>query len=110
MKTRIEVLPQVADFVASLPPEPRRTIRLALRDLEQWRGEIAPLRGRLEGYCRLKVARWRVVFRCEAAADGQVIQCVFAAPRPIVYEVFRPIAATEGIGVRTSVRAARRER
>lgn len=97
MKTRVEVLPQVAAFVAALPPEPRRALRTALRQLADWRGDIAPLRGKLEGFYRLRVDRWRVVFCCRADAQGQVIQCVFAAPRQLVYEIFRPIAGTEGL-------------
>ncbi len=82
---RVEVSTQVADFVKRLPPEPRRLLRRALRDLAKEKGDIKPLEGPLDGYCRLRVAGYRVVF--SYAASGR-IQCVFAERRSIVYEVF----------------------
>ena len=44
---RIEVLPQVYDFLRTLAPEPRRTLRLAIRGLQNWFGDIKPLEGDL---------------------------------------------------------------
>jgi len=82
---RVEVSTQVADFVKRLPPEPRRLLRRALRDLAKEKGDIKPLEGPLDGYCRLRVGGYRVVL--SYTASGR-IQCVFAERRSIVYEVF----------------------
>jgi mRNA-degrading endonuclease RelE of RelBE toxin-antitoxin system len=81
---RVEVSAQVADFVKRLPPEPRRRLRRALRDLEKEKGDIKPLEGPLDGYCRLRLGGYRVVL--SYTVSGR-IQCVFAERRSIVYEV-----------------------
>lgn len=96
MKTCVEVLPQVIEFVSALPPEPRRALRKGIRGLEKWRGDIRPLRAELEGYHRLRVGRWRVVVRTEATAEGRVIRCVYAAPRALACEALSQVIATEG--------------
>jgi hypothetical protein len=45
MKTKVEISDQVLNFVRSLAPEPRRSLRLALRGLEDERGDIKQLEG-----------------------------------------------------------------
>ncbi len=70
---KVEVAAQVADFVKRLPPEPRRRLRRALRDLEKEKGDIKPLEAPLDGYCRLRVGGYRVVLSYTA---GGRIQCV----------------------------------
>ena len=55
MKTKVELSEQVLNFVRSLAPEPRRTLRLGQRGLEQERGDIKQLEGELAGWCRLRV-------------------------------------------------------
>ncbi|MGH9380112.1 MAG: type II toxin-antitoxin system RelE family toxin [Thermoanaerobaculia bacterium] len=80
----VEISEQVAEFVRRLPPEPRRRIRRALRDLARERGDIKPLEGPLEGYCRLRIGAYRIVF---SYAPQQTIQCVFAERRSLVYEL-----------------------
>ena len=63
MKTKVEISDQVLNFVRSLAPEPRRSLRLALRGLEDERGDIKQLEGDLAGWCRLRVTSYRVIFR-----------------------------------------------
>jgi len=82
MKVRLS--PQVVDFVRSLAPEPRRTIRLALRDLEK-EGDIKPLEGPLQDYCRLRIGSYRIILSYRTL---RTLECVFAGRRSIVYEVF----------------------
>jgi mRNA-degrading endonuclease RelE of RelBE toxin-antitoxin system len=82
---KVELSPQVVDFVRRLPPEPRRRLRLALRGLTNEKGDIKRLESPLEAYCRLRVDGYRVVIHY---AIGGAIQCVFAERRSIVYEVF----------------------
>jgi mRNA-degrading endonuclease RelE of RelBE toxin-antitoxin system len=81
---RVVLAPQVVDFVRRLPPEPRGRLRRALRDLQKERGDIVPLEQPFEGYCRLRVGGYRVVF---AYGKRQTIECVFAERRSVVYEL-----------------------
>jgi len=75
---------QVVEFVRRLPPEPKRRLRRALRDLGRSRGDIKPLEAPLEGYCRLRVGGYRIVF---AYGTRDTIECIFAEQRSIVYEL-----------------------
>jgi mRNA-degrading endonuclease RelE of RelBE toxin-antitoxin system len=81
---KVDLAEQVVDFVRRLPPDPRRRLRRALRDLARERGDLKPLEGPLEGYCRLRVGAYRVVV---SYASRRTIQCVFAERRSIVYEL-----------------------
>jgi len=63
MKTRVELDPQVADFVRSLAPKPRRRLRESLRGLEEQKGDLQQLEGDLTGYARLRVGSYRVIVR-----------------------------------------------
>lgn len=76
---------QVVDFIRRLAPEPRRQLRVALRELANGRGDIKPLEGPLQDYCRLRVGRHRVIVSYGTPGS---IDCVFAEHRSIVYEVF----------------------
>jgi mRNA-degrading endonuclease RelE of RelBE toxin-antitoxin system len=80
---KVEFSEQVVDFVRRLPPEPRRRLRRALRDLGRERGDIKPLEAPLERYCRLRVGAYRIVF---SYSTRGTIHCVFAERRNIVYE------------------------
>lgn len=85
---KIEVEQQVLDFVGSLAPEPRRLIREALRKLEQEKGDIRALEGELEGFYRLRVGRYRIIFCYQRERRVRQIRCVYAAHRTLIYEVF----------------------
>jgi mRNA-degrading endonuclease RelE of RelBE toxin-antitoxin system len=81
---KVEVSPQVVDFVRRLPPEPRRRLRRALKELAREKGDIKRLEGPLDAYCRLRVDGYRII----VFYAGRSIQCIFAERRSIVYEVF----------------------
>ena len=91
MKTRIELDPQVADFVRSLAPDPRKRLREALHGLEQERGDIKQLEADLAGYARLRMGGYRVILRFFAQGGQRVARCVFAEKRAVVYELFAEI-------------------
>ena len=76
---------QVVDFASRLAPDPRRAVKLALRELRSERGDIRALEGALANYYRLRVGRFRIIFAY--AADG-AIEAVFMEERSLVYEVF----------------------
>ncbi len=77
---------QVADWLRSLPPEPKRRVRAALNGLEHWQGDIKALRGELDGFYRLRVGGYRIVYRL---TTGEVIRLDYADTRDVVYEAFR---------------------
>ena len=83
---------QVVAFVRRLAPEPRRLVRRALRELAGGKGDIRQLEGPLEGYYRLRVGPYRIVF---SYGEGQRIECVFAERRSLVYEVFARVLAEQ---------------
>ncbi len=93
---KIEVGEQVAGYVRSLPPEPRRSFRLAIRALTDFRGDIRALEGPLSGYSRLRVGAHRLIFKVRVVpGEGPCIACLFAAHRGVVYTVFEGMLARE---------------
>jgi mRNA-degrading endonuclease RelE of RelBE toxin-antitoxin system len=97
MKTKIELDPQVADFVRSLAPEPRQRLRGALRALENNQGDLRLLEGDLTGYWRLRVGSYRVVIRFHTDRGQRIARCIFAERRSIVYELFAELLTGEGM-------------
>ena len=85
---RVELEQQVVDFIRSLPPEPRRALRRALKKMEQEGGDIRSLEGELESFYRLRVLRYRIIFHYRVIRRRRMLRCVYAAPRSIIYEVF----------------------
>ena len=81
---RVVLATQVVDFVRRLPPEPKRRLRRALRDLIREKGDIKVLEAPLEGYCCLRVGGYRVVF---SYGKRGTIECIFAEQRSVVYEL-----------------------
>ena len=77
MKTRVELDSQVADFVRSLAPEPRKAVRAALR--------------MLHGFTRLRVRHYRVIVQFVSRAGRRIARCVYAERRSMVYELFSEI-------------------
>ena len=87
--TKVLIDPQVAAYAAKLHPEHRRAIKAALKDLAYGRGDIKALKDSLEGFFRLRVGGYRIVYRTD---DAGVIQCLFLEDRSAVYETFQPPA------------------
>ncbi|NQT94657.1 MAG: hypothetical protein HQ559_18015 [Lentisphaerae bacterium] len=86
---KVELSDQVATFVRSQAPEPRRRLRQVLRKLESELGDIKTLQGPLERYSRLRVGEFRIIFIREPEANAQAcIRCIFAERRDTVYTVF----------------------
>jgi len=85
----VKVQEEVLDFLRTLPPEPKKALREGIRNLSHEAGDILPLTDKLEGYHRLRVGRYRVIFRYQIEGQRRRIVCVCAAPRNWVYEVFQ---------------------
>jgi len=95
--TQVNLAAQVVDFFGQLAPEPRKKLRLALRRLEQEKGDIKSLEGKLTGYQRLRSGSHRVVFARKVRNGRPEIDCVFAEHRALVYEVFSAALALQKI-------------
>ena len=81
---RVVLAKRVVDFVRRLPPEPKRRLRKALADLAREEGDIKALEPPLDGYCRLRVGSYRVVF---SYGERQTIECIYVEQRSILYEL-----------------------
>ena len=85
---KVELAEQVATFVRSQAPGPRRKLRLALRRLALERGDIKALEGPLKGYLRMRVGPYRIVFAyVKPPGEKTAIRCLFAERRDTVYTV-----------------------
>jgi len=85
---RIEVSPQVARFLRRLAPEPRRAIRIALRELGEGKGDTLALEHPPDGFHRLRIGRYRVIYHYDDVQGKPVIRCDYAQRRELVYETF----------------------
>jgi len=85
---RIEIEQRVLEFVGSLAPEPRRGICNSLRHRGEEKGEIRALEGDLEGFYRLRIGRYRIIFSYRRERRSQIIRCIYAGHRSLIYEVF----------------------
>jgi mRNA interferase RelE/StbE len=85
----VRVREEVMDFLRKLPPEPRHALRQAIKDLRHERGDIRALTDDLEGFCRLRVGSYRVIFEYEMINGKRTATCVFAGARRWVYEALQ---------------------
>jgi mRNA-degrading endonuclease RelE of RelBE toxin-antitoxin system len=84
---RVELAAQVVAFIRAQAPDPRRRLRVALRDLQRERGDIKALEGRLKNHFRLRVGNYRIVFYYA----GKNIRCAYIERRDVVYELFEQL-------------------
>ncbi|HSI08288.1 MAG TPA: cytotoxic translational repressor of toxin-antitoxin stability system [Rariglobus sp.] len=85
MSYTVRVELQVRDYASALGMEHRRAIKRAITQLKLEQGDIKALGDDLEGFYRLRVGPFRVIFRYRT---GRVIECVYMNRRSVVYEVF----------------------
>lgn len=85
---KISASEQVADWLCALPPEPKRRVRFALRDLSKGRGDIKALQGPLEGFNRLRIGGRRIIYR---QISPRQILLEYANTRDVIYEMFEQI-------------------
>jgi len=77
---------QVQQWLAALPPEAKRRVRLALRELASHsRGDVLPLQAELDGFYRLRVGGYRIVY---SHHPGPMIRLEYADLREFVDERF----------------------
>lgn len=85
MSYRVRIEKQVLDFIATLGMEHRRSLKKALKALGNETGDIKALGDELDGFSRLRVGPYRILFRYR---PGKIIECVYMNRRALVYEVF----------------------
>jgi mRNA interferase RelE/StbE len=82
---KVLVADQIVARLRTLHPDHRKEIRAALRKLAKGHGDVKELAGRLTGFYRLRVGRYRVVYRYR----DKHVEAIFLEQRSIVYELFR---------------------
>ncbi len=92
MKTKLVLEEQVRQFIRELPPEPRSSLRHALKELAREKGDVEPLHEELRAYWRLRVGNFRLVFAYRSTKSERVIHCLFVERRAVVYQLFGAIA------------------
>src|SRR2546423_13993111 len=98
MKFRTLWMPQPQAFIQTWSPDPRRAIRQALKQLAEGRTaslDLRALEGVLQGYMRLRVRTYRVVYVVTAEAKGPALTLLAAGPRSTIYEAFEKILAEQ---------------
>jgi len=83
----IEAPAAIFEFIQRQAPEPRQALREGLRRLAREQGEIKALQGDLEGYHRLRVGSYRIIF-CYESRPQRAIRCVLIERRALVYQIF----------------------
>ena len=83
---KLLVSEQILARLRTLHPDHRREIRSALRELAKGRGDVKELAGRLAGFYRLRIGRYRIVYRYEE----KHLEAIFLEQRSVVYELLRP--------------------
>ena len=89
------MIAQVADFLRSLAPGPRKELRAALRGLEDAGGDLKALEGDLAGLTRLRVGHYRVIVQFLSESGQRIARCIFAERRSVIYELFAEILRGE---------------
>jgi mRNA interferase RelE/StbE len=85
MTYKVIVRPEVARFASTLGKDHRRALKKAILSLALEKGDIRALSDELSGFHRLRVGRFRVIFRYQ---PGLKIECLYADERRIVYDIF----------------------
>ncbi len=94
MKTKVRVGRQVEDFLKALAPQPRRTLRQAMKNLADHQGDVKLLEGKLSGLLRLRVGKLRVIFEVRTIRGERVYLCFYVNYRSIVYEILEQLLAS----------------
>ena len=83
---KVLVSEQIIARLRTLHPEHRKAVRVGLRQLAKGAGDTKELAGPLAGFYRLRIGRYRIVYRYQE----NHIEAIFLEQRSIVYELFRP--------------------
>jgi mRNA interferase RelE/StbE len=90
IRYRVALAPDVASGIAQLPPDLKRAVRSTLGHLEVDPAIGEPLLGELAGRFKVRVRRYRIVYRVDRAAR-QVRVVAFGHRRSIYEELARKL-------------------
>ncbi len=80
-RSKLRVSEEIRLAIGRLPPDTKRKVRASLAAALDDASIGEPLRDRLTGYRRIRIGRWRVVYRERA----RVIEVAIVGPREAVY-------------------------
>ena len=84
---KISASEQVQVWLLGLPPETKQRVRAELKKLSDGKPtDVKALRRDLEGFLRLRVGDYRIVYHLE---PGRIIRLDYADVRETVYDTFR---------------------
>ena len=94
---RISASEQVQTWLSGLPPESKRQVRTALRNLERSARslDLKALRGELEGFHRLRLGGDRIIYH---HGGGKIVYLDYADLRDEVYEAFKRLRILRELG------------
>lgn len=98
MKYKMRWMPQAEAFIKSLAPEPRRAFRQAIKQLAEGKMaglDLRALEGVLQGYWRLRVLTYRIIYEVGASKSGPVITLLAAGHRSTIYDAFEKLLAEQ---------------
>ena len=84
---------QVQLWLQGLRPDAKHRVRQQRRTLASGRHrglDLQPLRGELEGFYRLRIGDYRIVYHLD---PGPIIRLDYADLREVVYDLFRQLRA-----------------
>ena len=82
---QIDIPPDMAQIIRTLPPELKKSVKEALRDLSKNPHLGAPLRGSLKGLWKFRVRRYRIVFKIDSTAH--ILKIYAIGHRKTIYDV-----------------------
>ena len=97
VKARVRLGSQVTAFIAKLAPEPKRSLREALKGIAEGKSDTKLLEGNLAGFHRLRSGRIRVIYQESAVRGERQIWCLYADYRASVYDVFEQLLTADVI-------------
>jgi mRNA-degrading endonuclease RelE of RelBE toxin-antitoxin system len=95
---RISASEPVQLWLQGLPHVTKQRVRRELKALAGGhveRLDLKPLRGELEGFYRLRVGDYRIVYHLES---GPIVRLDYADLRDVVYDLFRQLRALREAG------------
>jgi mRNA interferase RelE/StbE len=89
----VAIPPDVQDVIAHLPPTLKRSVRSALRALAMNPKAGEPLHDELEGLCKFRVRRYRIVYRI--LSKPRIVRILAVGERRTIYEELARQARSE---------------
>ncbi len=105
MPHRVLIEKPVAEFIGSLPPDPRRLVRAALRrfasgdwhSTRDWPAFHRHLEGKLARFGRIRAGRIRLVYAEAQDAEGPVKRVFYAGWRASVYDALEQLVVSDAL-------------